>query len=154
MKTKNYKMQYTINKPISSVWEEMHALTGYSDYKVSNIHKKNEDTWYFEFFFFKNRFSKILASSIKGKAYSKDDRLTSIEIKYESTASTIYTLVAYMGIVSMNNFIRDSILKWTAIVLLMLCISLGYSYIYNKESNVNLYEFVKKLNLEDTSKQK
>jgi hypothetical protein len=152
MKMKNNKMQYKINKPISSIWEEMHALTGYSEYKVSNIHKKNEDTWYFDFFFFKNRFSKILANSIIGKAYSKDDSLTSIEIKYESTASAIYALVAYMGIVSMNSFIRDNNLKWTGIVLLMLCISLGYCYIYNKESNVNLYEFVKKLNLEETSK--
>lgn len=154
MKMNNYKIQYSISKPISQVWEEMHGLTGYADYKVSNINKKNGDTWYFDFYFLKNRFSKILASSISGKAYSKDDSLTSIEIKYGSTASTIYVSAAYIVIALINSFISDSMPNWTAKALFMLCMVFGYIYAYNRASKLSLYEFVKKLKLEETSENK
>lgn len=151
MKMNNYKKQYSVNKSISSVWEEMHNLTGYTDYKVSNIHKKDKDTWCFDFYFAKNKFSKVIANSITGKAYSKVDNLTSVEIKYGSTASTFYVFVPFLVISIIDSFIRENPINLTTRVLLMICILAGYTYVFYRDSKLNLYEFLKKLKLEENT---
>jgi hypothetical protein len=142
-------MQCELNRSISTVWEEVRDLSGYSDRKISNIHKENEDTWYFTFYFEKRRFSRIMSPTISGRAYSKDDSLTKIEMKSGSYLATFFTLTACILFIFVNSFISGIFSNMVIKVLLMTCIVFAFIFIHNKESKSNIDEFVKKLHIED-----
>ena len=146
-----YKKQYSINTSISNVWEEIRGLSGYSDCEVSNIHKKNDGTWHFTFSLLKSRFSKIMSNTIVGRAYSKDDSLTIIEIKYGSTVSSIYLMAAVSIISFIGSYIGDNLLNITTIIILIFCILGAYIHAYHREAKSNLIDFVEKMKLEEAS---
>ena len=156
MKLNIYKKQFEMNKSISSVWEEIRDLPGYSysGSKVSNIHKENEDTWYFTFYFEKGIFSRIMSGALNGKAKSKDDNLTSIVIRSGSYLATVFTIVQCILIILVLNFVGGIVLNLTIKVLLMICIVFGFMFAHNRESKMNIVEFVKKLHLEEVNREK
>ena len=150
MKINICEKQYSTDKSISAICEEIRGLTGYSDYMVSNIHKKNGDTWYFTFSFTKGKFSRIKSSIISGKVFSKDDGITRIKMKSSSYVSTLFSTAAYIVIVLITSFVRGIILNIVIIAILMISLFLDFIYVRNRESRIDLYEVAKKLKLEET----
>ena len=149
MKLNIYQRQYELNRSISTVWEEVRDLAGYSDSKISNIHKENEDTWYFTFYFEKRMFTRIMSPTISGTAYSKDDSLTKIEMKSGSYLATVFTLLACILFIFVNSFISGIFSNMVIKVLLMTCIVFAFIFIHNRESESNINEFIRKLHLDD-----
>lgn len=149
-----YKKQYVINTSISTVWDEIRELNGYYNCEVSNIHKKNDDTWNFTFSLLKGRFSKMVLNTINGRAYSRDDSLTIIEIKYGSTVSNIYLMSAVVIMSFIDGFIIDNIASMATKITLMLCILGVYLYVYDRDAKANLIDFIRDMKIEEASEGK
>jgi hypothetical protein len=149
MKINIFKRKLELNKSISSVWEEIRNLTGYSDSKVSNIHKENEDTWYFTFYFEKGKFSRIMSATLNGKVSSKDDSLTTIEIKSGSYFVAAFTIAECILLIFVFNFVKEIVLNMAIKVILVICIFFSFIFAHNRESKLNIDEFIKKLHLDE-----
>lgn len=147
MKHSNYEKEYTVDKSISTVWEEFHSIKGYYENNVSNINKENMDTWYFTYSFRKSRFSSITLSSVSGKVYSKDDSLTMIKMRSGSYFATLLNIVAYIVLIFSINYSVGIVLNAIIKLVLMIFIVFVFINVHNRETKSNVCMLAKELQL-------
>jgi hypothetical protein len=140
MMFKNYNRHYEVYRDISAVWDEIRSFA-----EASSISKIDKDTWGFTFSYCKDRYSSLSLPVTTGKASSKGDNLTVIDITSNSFISGSLSIIGFVAMIILINSIKSRTLNIFIKVLLVLGFIFGLVFLHNRETKANICELEQRL---------